>query len=104
MAGDRAGSASSNLDRWRRVELLVGSTFGTARGSPFTVDSVTETAVVVTPGSTGRSRRIPRAEIEASFEVIGSGDARPIDVRASGASEYNPAYCAAIVNAARARD
>jgi hypothetical protein len=91
------------LDVWQLVGQLKGSTLLTSRGNAFIVDSVTDTAMFVTPVSTGRLRRIPRAEIEKTDEVEPAGsELRPVDVRNASASEYNPAYCAAIVNAARA--
>lgn len=83
---------------WSHVKALAGRSLATLdRRKPFTVKTVSESAVTILVGSTGRERRIARAEIEPAWvELQQHGTLTRGDVRERFA-QYNPAYVAAIL-------
>lgn len=85
-------------DLWERVARLRGRTLYTVRGHPFEVHSVAPTALSIIVGSSGLARNIRRIEIELAYATrLSGGHLTPARVRLSGASEFNSAYVAAIV-------
>lgn len=88
---------------WAGLKELEGATVETVRGKPFTVlavDPGKQGAIVIELASTGKRRTILRDEIERAYGLGHHGEAvRPSTVRASGASERNPAYVAALLRA-----
>ena len=85
-------------EMWVSVRALQGRTLLTARGNPFCVVSVKTGYVAVVLQSTGKERRISRAEIEGAIALALQGrDISPSRLREAGVSEANPAYVAAIV-------
>ena len=64
---------------WERVRSLEGRTLVTARGSPFVVDTVTGTAVIVSPRNERAPRFIRWRELEEAYLYgpIGAAQAPP---------------------------
>ena len=86
-------------DLWKTIERLQGQTVLTVRSKAFDVLAVTPEAVVIRVESTNNVRPIPMGNFERAAPLKRPGKPlRPIDVRAAGASEVNPAYVAAILN------
>ena len=86
---------------WSRVKELEGRTLQTlSRRLPVHITRVEHDQVLVTPESTGTTRAIRREEIEKAYELrLSTEELTPSRLRAEGASEFNPAYVAAILNA-----
>ncbi len=80
------------------VKGLVGLTLlTTGQGKQFDVDAVEHGAVVIRVHSSGRTYRIPWDSIEAAEQMRVRGESlTPRALRDAGASEYHPAYVAAI--------
>ena len=87
-------------EMWARIESLRGRTLYTARKRPFEVVSVSRKAVTVVPESSGIPRAIRGDEFERAYSLRReTGPLTAAAVRGAGASEWNPVYVAAIVNA-----
>ena len=88
---------------WAGLKELEGATVETMQGKPFTVlrvDPSKQSAIVIELASTGKRRTILRDEMERAYGLAVHGESdRPSTVRASGASERNPAYVAALLRA-----
>jgi hypothetical protein len=86
---------------WARVAELQAKTITTTTGrAQFNVDRVTDTGIVITPHSTGLPRKIQRRELESAAGLgLTTDQLTPTRVRQAGASEFNPAYVAAILRA-----
>lgn len=86
---------------WPRLKSLEGRTLRTVTGEgAFEVLRVADSTVRIRIRSSGREQGIPRREIEAADRLGLRGDAlTPGRVRAEGASEYRPAYVAALLRA-----
>ncbi len=80
------------------VKRLEGRTLlTTGQGKQFDVDAVEARAVVIRVHSSGRTYRIPWDSIEAAERMRIRGESlSPGALRAGGASDYQPAYVAAI--------
>ena len=88
---------------WNRVRALEGQTLPTVsgRGTFFEVAEVGANHVPVVPRSSGKPRRIERREFEQAESLgLATAGVHPIQLRRAGASEFNPAYVAAIIRAA----
>ncbi len=87
-------------DCWTDVRSLAGRELTTLHGKPFTVQNVTDTHVTVIPQSTGKARPIRRQEVEAAARIPGGAPSLTAkSVRDAGASEVNPVYVVAILQA-----
>ncbi len=88
---------------WERVRALEGRTLPTVskREAFFEVAEVGDGYVRVVPRSSGKPRRMERREFEQA-EALGlaTTDVAPIQLREAGVSEFNPAYVAAMLQAA----
>lgn len=87
-------------DIWDDVKSLEGLEIKTSRQARFRILLVTDTTCTIHIESSDKTRPIHRSEIEA-VSTMQTGRLRPIDVRNSGASEYSPAYVAAVLNRIR---
>ena len=86
---------------WEGVRALEGRTLPTERGREFDVPEVGDDHVRVVPRSSGKPRRIERREFEQAESLgLATADVHPIQLRRAGASEFNPAYVAAMIHAA----
>ena len=90
-------------DLWEKLKRLERVTLQTERGKSFDVISVDRSrengAVIVEPNSSRKQRPIARSCFDDA-QALGLGTAiRPIDVKDSGASDWNPTYVAAILKA-----
>src|SRR3712207_2385446 len=87
---------------WERIQALEGWTLPTVSGrGEFDIASVIGGYIRVVPRSSGKPRPIKREEFERA-EALGLAtiEVAPIQLRRAGASEFNPAYVAAIFRAA----
>lgn len=85
---------------WQRIERLRGRELRTVTGKPFTIEAIEASGMRIVP-STGRSRLVPRRDIERAAGLgIHPQSLTTSDVRQSGASDWNPAYVVAILRAA----
>lgn len=84
---------------WARVHSLEGRTLMTNRGSPFVVDTVTGTAVIVSPRDERAPRFIRWREFEEAFLYGPKGVAQAPVTPAEPASDLPPEATAAFVRA-----
>jgi hypothetical protein len=67
---------------WSRIGSLRGQTLQTVTGLPFTMVTQDSDAVWVSPGSTGKQRRIRRMRFEQAAALgIPAKNLRPIDLQ-----------------------
>ena len=87
---------------WERVRALEGQTLPTVSGrEAFDVAEVDDRHIRVLPRSSGKPRRIERRQFELAESLgLATANVHPIQLRRAGASEFNPAYVAAIIRAA----
>ncbi len=80
------------------LHKLIGHTLHTLdRNQPFTIQNLAPGQIKIIVGSTGNSRSIPLAQIEAAWqELVEAGELSRATIRAKFSS-FNPAYVAAIL-------
>jgi hypothetical protein len=87
-------------DLRQRVRLLEGRTLRTQRGAAFDVERVTDHGTYIHIRSSGSRRNVPWREIDQAYALgLSRDELTPARIRSEGASEFNPAYVAAILMA-----
>lgn len=84
---------------WVRVHRLEGRTLVTARGSPFVVDTVTGTAVIVSPRHERAPRFIRWREFEEAFLYAPKGVSQAPTPPAEPGEHLAPEATAAFIRA-----
>jgi len=86
--------------KWDRVKDLEDKTLETIEGKPFRVLKVTDSAVEVSPSSSGKSYTVSRKHLEKAVRLLAAGEEIP------GPTAYKekvydqrPAYAWAILHA-----